>query len=77
MVSLKEAECIARNVIPDIRSCEDEPFAFLFYAGEEFFGDMVPNFNAAMQIYPVFKDGTARQLRSILFAAIPQNHSPL
>ena len=48
MVSLKEAECIARNVIPDLRSCEDEPFAFLFYAGEEFFGDMVPNFNAAI-----------------------------
>lgn len=41
MLNFKEAEQIAHAVRPDLQSCTDELHAFVFYTGDEFYGDMV------------------------------------
>lgn len=41
MLNIKEAERIARAVRPDLQSCDEELHAFVFYTGDEFYGDMV------------------------------------
>lgn len=41
MLGIKEAMRIARNVRPDLQSCDEELHAFVFYTGDEFYGDRV------------------------------------
>ena len=41
MLNIKEAERIARNVHPDLQSCDEELHAFVFYTGDEFYGNRV------------------------------------
>ena len=41
MLGIKEAMQIARAVRPDLQSCDEEIHSFVFYAGDEFYGDRI------------------------------------
>ena len=41
MLGIKEAMQIARAIRPDLQSCDEEIHAFVFYAGDEFYGDRI------------------------------------